>query len=97
MLQSVLSAPDSRPWRVDADGRRCAPCSPAGSTCRTSCSSPGVPLGSGSDYLDEVLAVRAAVEALVEDVLEDTGLMTPLTVEELMEDTLASIVLWLTA
>ena len=46
-----------------------------------------VPLGSGSDYLDEVMAVQAAVEALVDDVLEDTGLMAPLTVEELMEDT----------
>lgn len=44
-----------------------------------------VPFSSGRDYLDEVTAAQSAINALIEDVLEDTGLMVPLSVEELMD------------
>lgn len=39
----------------------------------------------GTDYVDEIMAVQVAVEALVDDVLEDTTLMAPLTLEELQQ------------
>jgi hypothetical protein len=41
------------------------------------------------DYLDEVMAMQAAIEALVDDVLEDTTLMRPLTLEELQDAAIA--------
>lgn len=37
----------------------------------------------GADYVDEIMAVQTAIEALIDDVLEDTGLMAPLSMEEL--------------
>jgi hypothetical protein len=39
----------------------------------------------GADYMDEIMAVQESIDALIEDVLEDTVLMQPLTVEELRD------------
>jgi hypothetical protein len=37
------------------------------------------------DYMDEITAVQDALDELVDDVMEDTGLMTPMSAEELRD------------
>jgi hypothetical protein len=38
-----------------------------------------------TDYMDEIMAVQTSVDALLEDVLEDTTLMSPMTEDELRD------------
>lgn len=44
-----------------------------------------VPLVGGSQYLDECMAVETSVQALLEDVLEDTNSARVVSIEEMQE------------